>query len=124
METNPDASEHTGDLVILVIALRRKADSQHPFISIGRLDGNDVALPDPSVSKFHAYAKSVGAELGLLDARSRNGTKIDGVSIPRRGEGHPVILRSGQNIEIGGVNVMCVDATALLGLTSSIAGFF
>ncbi len=105
------------------MALCRKPDSQHPFISIGRLDGNDVALPDPSVSKFHAYAKSVGAGLGLLDARSRNGTKIDGVDVPRRGEGEPIILRSGQSVEIGGVNIMCVDATALLGLTSSLGGF-
>src|SRR5687768_6857597 len=54
--TRVDTSLHevTGELVPYVHPVRRQPDSLHPFVSIGRLQGNDVAFRDETVSKFHA----------------------------------------------------------------------
>jgi hypothetical protein len=110
-------SEITGDQLVLVHPLVKRPSSEHPFISIGRIDKNDVCLSNESVSKFHAYVKDNGAGGYVLqDARSRNGTTLNGAVVPGRGLGDPVPLVSGQTIRFGGVDAMFLDAKATLEL--------
>lgn len=103
-------SETTGETLVIIHPLARRAGSEHPFISIGRVDKNDVCLADETVSKFHAYVKETQGVYALQDARSRNGTTLDGVTVPGRGLGDPLTLKSGQSIRFGGVDGAFLDA--------------
>ena len=47
-------------------------------LTIGRDPANDVVLPDPNVSRFHAEVVRDGASVGLTDLGSRNGTRLNG----------------------------------------------
>jgi len=53
-------------------------------IVIGRSDGSDVRLPDPSVSQRHASIRAQGAEYALIDEGSTNGTWVGGVKLGPR----------------------------------------
>jgi hypothetical protein len=115
-------SETTGDTMVIVHPLARRPSSEHPFISIGRIDKNDVCLADESVSKFHAYVKDNGAGGYVLqDARSRNGTTLDGKVVPGRGLGEPLAITSGQAVRFGGVDSMFLDAKATLELLTRLS---
>jgi hypothetical protein len=113
--------ENTSDVKILVFLLRRRPISTHDFISIGRVDGNDIALPDESVSKFHAYVKDIGGALHLQDARSRNGTMIGSQPVAARGAGPAVALQHGQVIQFGSVATTYHAASPLLALLRRIS---
>ena len=47
------------------------------LIQIGRDPGNDVVLPSPSVSRFHAQVERVGQRYRVEDLRSSNGTFVN-----------------------------------------------
>jgi hypothetical protein len=113
----PERVENVGDtgaMDIGVLPLSRKALSTNAFVTIGRLDGNDVCLPEETVSKLHAIVREEqrGA-LTLLDARSKNGTWVDGALVPARGEGEALLLKSGQTLRFGSVTTTYLDAVAL-----------
>ena len=103
----------TDEVRVTAYLLKRRPTSTHEFVSIGRLDGNDVALPDESVSKFHAYLKESGGALLLQDARSRNGTFVDELPVPPRGSGAPVTLVPGKAVRFGSVTTTFVDVPQL-----------
>src|SRR5689334_5397077 len=67
---------------------------------IGRADGNDVQISDPSVSGFHC--ELVVEEIGTVvrDLGSTNGTYIDGQPIKEK------IIQRGQTLVIGKVPVL------------------
>jgi hypothetical protein len=109
----------TGELRIVVFPVRQRPSSLHPFVSIGRIDGNDIALADETISKFHAFIKESPEGFFLQDARSRNGTVLENATVPQRGAGAPVKLASGQSIRFGGVSTTVLDATAVLDLARS-----
>lgn len=113
----PVAPERSGEIV--VYAVRRQPDSLHAFVSIGRLDKNDVALRDESVSKFHAFLRERPGALELVDAKSTNGTSVDGQPVPQQGAGAGPVLRVGQVVRFGGVFVTFVDAHGLQLLTGA-----
>lgn len=104
----------TGELIILVFPLRRGPRSNQAFISIGRTEGNDVCLPNETVSKFHAFLHPTPGGLVLQDARSRNGTTVDGVAIPGRGSGEALLLKTGQTVRFGTVATAFCDGETLL----------
>ena len=106
--------EITGESLVLIHPIaRRPGTEHHPFVSIGRTGKNDICIGDEGVSKFHAYVKVVDTTFLLQDARSRNGTTIDGFAAPGRGLGDPLQLKSGQAIRFGGVDAVFLDAAAL-----------
>lgn len=111
-------SETTGDTLVLVHPVARRHGSEHPFVSIGRIDKNDICLGDESVSKFHAYIKESSGLYVLQDARSRNGTTLEGVAVPGRGMGDPMVLKSGQAIRFGGVDGVFLDVRQTVELIS------
>ncbi len=52
-----------------------------PTITLGRAEDNTVCVPDPTVSKQHAMLTLVGDRYTVRDLGSRNGTRVNGVSI-------------------------------------------
>lgn len=86
----------TEDLRLIAVPIVRRADSLNEFITVGRLDGNDICMNDSSVSKYHAMIFLRDDEVLILDSGSHNGTFVNGEEVPRRGMGAPVKLCSGQ----------------------------
>ncbi len=69
-------------------------------VVMGRGDGSDVRLPDPSVSHRHASLRWSGGAWNLVDEGSTNGTYSGGVALlPRT----PRAVRSGDKIRLGRV---------------------
>lgn len=73
-----------------------------PMIVLGRGDGCDVRLPDPSVSHRHATIRQRGSEYIVQDEGSTNGTFIGGV---RLGAQAPRIVKHGETVRLGRVYV-------------------
>ncbi len=71
-----------------------------PRIVIGRSEGCEVRLPDPSVSHRHASIRQRGSDYILLDEDSTNGTYVGSV---RLSPGAPRMLRTGELIRVGRV---------------------
>ena len=71
-----------------------------PLIVIGRGEGCDVRLPDPSVSHRHATIRQRGHEYILVDEGSANGTFIGNVKL---GAQAPRLLKHGDLARIGRV---------------------
>lgn len=71
-----------------------------PLVVIGRGEGCDVRLPDPSVSHRHATIRQRGHEYILVDEGSANGTFIGTVKL---GAQAPRLLKHGDLARIGRV---------------------
>jgi len=85
------------------------------FFSLGQTRNNDIVVRDVSVSKSHAFFQEDGqGGFTLLDARSTNGTFINGERVPRHGQGEPVRVRSGDQLRFGNVELSFVEAQALV----------
>jgi pSer/pThr/pTyr-binding forkhead associated (FHA) protein len=69
-----------------------------PRIVIGRGDGCEVRLPDPSVSHRHASIRQRGTDYIVIDEGSSNGTFV---GIVRLSPQAPRVLRSGDQIRVG-----------------------
>jgi len=64
-------------------------------LTIGRDASNDVTIPDPNVSRFHAEIVETGQGKELRDLGSRNGTRVDGQLVTR------ALLQTGSEIGVG-----------------------
>lgn len=53
-------------------------------LSIGRHKSNDIYIPRPGISLFHAILVIDGTEVFLFDLRSTNGTSVNGQEVTRR----------------------------------------
>ena len=115
------SAEATGEIIIVAHPIRRRPTSEHPFVAIGRLEGNDVALVDETVSKFHAYVKEQDHGFVVQDARSRNGTTVEGAPVAGRGLGPPTPLVSGQTVRFGSVTTTFLDAAAVVALATRLS---
>jgi pSer/pThr/pTyr-binding forkhead associated (FHA) protein len=74
-------------------------------IVLGRSDGSDVRLPDPTVSQRHASIRAEGAEYTIVDEGSTNGTWVGGVKL---GPHTPRLVKSGDLVRVGRVWVELV----------------
>jgi len=70
---------------------------------IGREAAAAVCIDSHTVSRRHAVVHVDGDGVAIEDLRSKNGTKVNGVSIRT-----PVILNDGDRIEVGGVKIVFV----------------
>lgn len=99
------------------VPVRRR--SENAFFTIGRLDGNDISLPDNSVSRLHALLLSSSeGGFAILDAGSTHGTFVDDAPVPRRGAAAALALRSRNTVRFGQVTtvfLMAADAVAVAG---------
>ncbi len=69
-----------------------------PRIVIGRGDGCEIRLPDPSVSHRHASIRQRGSDYVVVDEGSTNGTFVGPVRLSPQA---PRMLRSGEMVRIG-----------------------
>ena len=69
-----------------------------PRIVIGRGDGCEVRLPDPSISHRHASIRQRGTEYIVIDEGSTNGTFVGPVRLSPQA---PRVLRTGDLIRVG-----------------------
>jgi DNA-binding response OmpR family regulator len=69
---------------------------QGSITRIGRYPDNDIVLPSPSVSRYHAELRYAAGHYVLYDLGSRNGTDVNGVAVQA-----PYPLRQGDRITIG-----------------------
>src|SRR5262245_18433826 len=70
-----------------------------PRIVVGRGEGSEVRLPDPSVSHRHASIRQRGTEYVIVDEGSTNGTFVGGVRLSPhapRVVGHGELVRDGR----------------------------
>lgn len=96
----------------LVLPMRRGPRSANDFITIGRLDGNDVCIPNDDVSRFHAFVRQDAAGVArLFDAGSKNGTLVEGVKASAR-DGPGCELRSGARISFATVDALFLRGPA------------
>src|SRR4051812_37457510 len=69
-----------------------------PRIVIGRGDGCEIRLPDPSVSHRHASLRQRGSDYVVVDEGSTNGTFVGPVRLSPQA---PRVVRSGELVRIG-----------------------
>lgn len=72
-----------------------------PAVQIGRMEGNDVILSDPLVSRYHCVIRWTPAGYELEDLASANGTYVQGRRITGR-----VLLTPGAVIRAGNVDLV------------------
>jgi pSer/pThr/pTyr-binding forkhead associated (FHA) protein len=71
-----------------------------PRVVLGRGQGSDVRLPDPSVSTRHATIRAQGTEYAVVDEGSTNGTWVGGIRLlPQT----PRVVKSGDLVRVGRV---------------------
>ncbi len=80
----PISRPRAGEPVILPI--EKVAGTKNPFamgVTIGRVETNDIAIDDASVSRFHAWVQHDERTNAwfLTDAESKNGTWVDDVKL-------------------------------------------
>jgi pSer/pThr/pTyr-binding forkhead associated (FHA) protein len=71
-----------------------------PRIVIGRGEGSEVRLPDPSVSHRHASIRQRGTDYVIVDEGSTNGTFVGGVRLSPQA---PRVVRHGELVRVGRV---------------------
>lgn len=117
-----DPGAATGPTTMYVMPVVKHRASTLAFISVGRLDGNDIAIADDSISKFHAFIKEKDGVFTLQDGGSRNGTTVNGEPVAPRGEGPPTVLSSRASVRFGVVHTSFMNAADLLELAKRIIG--
>jgi hypothetical protein len=71
-----------------------------PRVVVGRGEGCEVRLPDPSVAARHASIRQRGGEYVVLDEGSKNGTFLGPVRLPPQ---TPRVVRHGERVRVGRV---------------------
>jgi len=101
-----DASSDS--LAYRVIRVVKSSKSPFPArISIGRARNNDLLIPDPSVSKLHAYLELLhNGTATLTETGSLNGTQVNGRTIAK---GEAVEILPGATLLIGQVDAIYQD---------------
>jgi len=66
-------------------------------LHVGRAANNDIVIRDDGVSKLHAWFQHNADEARLFDAKSSNGTWVDGVRVGDSG----TVVQSGSSLRLG-----------------------
>lgn len=70
--------------------------TENRLMKIGRAQDNDIIIPAPTVSQYHAEVEKVGTRYRLRDLRSSNGTFVNGQTVSG-----DTWVHSGDAIQIG-----------------------
>ena len=113
-DVDEPASERTASLELLAYPAVRTERSVGHLVTVGRTSNNDIAIPDLSVSRFHAFMKPLDdGRFQIQDANSTNVTTVNGTSVPAQGNGPSMDLKSGDNVRLGQVELTFLSAQAL-----------
>jgi pSer/pThr/pTyr-binding forkhead associated (FHA) protein len=74
-------------------------DLEKQYISVGRLEENDLCIPDPSVSSRHALFVKSGPDVSIRDLNSSNGTYVNNQPVTE------TILQLGDLIQVGDIRL-------------------
>ncbi len=98
----------------LVFELKKGNHPKNPFamgVTIGRIESNDVAIDDASISRFHAYFQEQKGAWHFCDADSKNGTWLDGLKLASSQKSK---LKDRSRIRVGNIDlVFMLPATFL-----------
>ncbi|MHB8417158.1 MAG: FHA domain-containing protein [Myxococcales bacterium] len=83
---------------VAVLAAAKTARNAYAHVAVGRSAQNDVIIDHASVSRFHADIRWSESGYAVRDARSRNGTRVNGTLL-RTAHGEP--LRPGDVVAFG-----------------------
>lgn len=83
------------------LARDNKIPLAKPVIQIGRMEGNDVVLADPLVSRHHAVIRWTGGGYELEDLGAPNGTFVEGQRVTGR-----VSLAPDNLVRLGGTEMV------------------
>lgn len=106
--TKPMGAEPGGKAGQIVLAVRKVQPMFPSMITVGRTTNNDITLPSPQISKFHAYFRLTAGRLELADAGSRNGTWVGVQRLAPKAP--PVPVKSGDRIRFGHFELRLLDA--------------
>jgi hypothetical protein len=107
-QTLPYGKSLPAEVDLEVYPLMKKAGASFADrITIGRTGNNDVVIPDPSVSRLHAYVRRDRSGWVVADAGSKNGSWLLGHVLEARRE-RPLPSRA--NLRLGDVDVTFYDA--------------
>ncbi len=87
LTTNPSGlkAKRPVDGQSVVFEVQKGNHKLNPFsfgVTVGRVDSNDVAIEDGSVSRFHAYLQDTGDGWVVCDAESKNDTFLRDQRLP------------------------------------------
>jgi pSer/pThr/pTyr-binding forkhead associated (FHA) protein len=100
----------------------RGASGERP-LSVGRTADNSIAIPDVSLSTFHAAIfKDAKGELLILDAGSKNGTFVEDQRVPLLGQAEGVRLVPGHRVRFGNVDVSFLRTDEFRTLVNQLLG--
>lgn len=68
-------------------------------VTIGRIEGNDLVINHPSVSRRHGRLELRGSEWWVADLNSTNGIKVNGAPVME------AVIRAGDRLAVGSVEV-------------------
>ena len=71
-----------------------------PQLSIGALPDNDIVVPSPAVSRYHAQIHCRGRHVEIKDVGSSNGTFVNGTAV------RSCPLEPGDRLRIGDVDLV------------------
>lgn len=81
-------------------------------ITIGRTQNNDIVVPLPAISKFHAWLKREAGSYIVYDAVNSHGTYVDNQRVSPTGE-QGLFLRMGAQLRLGSVSLTFLDSPNL-----------
>jgi len=75
--------------------------ADHGRITVGRKKDNDLVIPLPNVSSYHAVLEYMGGDLALEDLNSTNGVFVNGTKLTER-----TIVTCGDRIAFGSIEFL------------------
>jgi hypothetical protein len=90
-----------------------RAGAGSDVVTLGRTAGNDIVVPDVTVSRRHATFRERDGRWVVQDAGSKNGTRVDGSRLEPEIE-QP--LRAGARVRVGDVETRFYPAPDLFEL--------
>jgi hypothetical protein len=103
----PPGHTDVSSVGFFVAPIRKRQPIFAEMISLGRTANNDIVIPDATISKFHAYFRVTDDLIEVVDAGSRNGTKVMGRAIATK---TPAEVTIGTRIKFGSVDLTLRDA--------------
>lgn len=107
----PTAAPRSGDAgslatsMLKILRPGRTPETPAGAIKIGRASDNDIVIPDVLASRHHAFLVPTAGGTEIIDARSINGTFVNGARV------ESALLRDGDVVTIGNIDLVFSGGT-------------